>query len=118
MKRDMDLIRDLLLRVEKDPDLDGFRYVDFDAAEFPGHSANELRYHTDLLMEAGLVIGVASGDGSSVARLTWEGHEFLASVHDAGIWAKVKERAKGLPELTFALAWELAKAELRKRLGL
>ncbi len=38
MERDMDLIRDILLKVAADPELDGSRFRVFDTADFEGHS--------------------------------------------------------------------------------
>jgi hypothetical protein len=119
VQRDMDLIRDLLLSIEKDATLDGSRYVVFnDPKEFGDHTIEEITYHVDLLMEAGLVKGDVGGELPIVSRLTWQGHEFLADTSDSGVWANVKERTKGLPNVAIALVWELAKAELRKKLGL
>ena len=119
MQRDMDLIRDLLLKIESDPTLDGSRYVIFnDPSEFGSHTLNEITYHVDLLMEAGLVKGEIGGELPLVSRLTWQGHEFLADTSDPGVWANVMERARGLPNVAIALVWELAKAEVRKKLGL
>jgi hypothetical protein len=34
------------------------------------------------------------------------------------VWAKVKERTKGIPDIAISVMWELAKAELKKKLGL
>jgi hypothetical protein len=81
----------------------------------------EIAYHVDLLMQAGFV----RGDGGTldtptgtISALTWQGHEFIADTRDAGIWESVKERTKGLPEVAISAVWELAKAEVRKKLGL
>jgi hypothetical protein len=114
----MDLIREILLRVEANRQLDGTSYVTYDESDFAGHSREEIFYHIDLLFEAGFIKGLVTMESPAISRLTWEGHEFIASIKDSGIWEKVKERAKGLPELTIMLAWELAKAELKKRVGL
>jgi hypothetical protein len=63
MKRDMDFTREILLRVEADPNLDGTHWVAFDKTEdFPCHSIEEIMYHVDLLIEEGLLAGNAKGD--------------------------------------------------------
>lgn len=121
MERDMDLIRDLLLQVEVDPLLDGYHFRNFDESDFPDHTNEEIAYHVDLLIEAGLVKGGdATMDSASapVSRLTWEGHEFLDNVKDAGIWKQVKARISTLPGIALTVVAEIAKAEVRKRLGL
>lgn len=120
MKRDMDLVREILLRVEADPTLNGSRFVVFDTSHFEGRSQQEIAYHIDLLFEADFVKGLATLDApaAAISRLTWKGHEFLSDTRDPDIWAKVKERTKGLTEVGITLVWELAKAELKKKLAL
>jgi hypothetical protein len=120
VKRDMDLVREILLKVESDPALNGSHWEEFDTSDFPGHSLEEIAYHIDLLLEAKLVEGDSTLDSGvpAISRLTWEGHEFIGSTSDPDIWAKVKERTKGFPDVAISVMWELAKAELKKKLGL
>jgi hypothetical protein len=120
MERNMDLIRDILLKVAADPQLDGSHYRIFDTTDFEGPSQQEIAYHIDLLFEEGFVKGIAnlSGPAPAISRLTWEGHEFVDNIRDSGIWTNVKERVKGLPSVAIAIVAELAKAEMKKHLGL
>lgn len=119
MERDLELIRELLVRIERDPQLNGSRYVTFDNPEvFAGRSVEELNYHVDLLFEAGFVKGNPASDVPQVSRLTWAGHEFLADTSDPKIWAEIKEHVSALPSVGIALVWELARAALKKKLGL
>ena len=84
----MDLIRLLLLQVES-----GERPV-----ELSEYSEEEILYHCDLAIEAGLIKGRlvsgGSGDprGARLQRLTWEGHEFLDAARDDTIWSTAKEK--------------------------
>jgi hypothetical protein len=60
MKRDMDLIRDLLLFVEGNPVLDGTRWFKADRPEemnVSNHSLAEINYHLALLVEGGFMKG-------------------------------------------------------------
>ncbi|KJS86265.1 MAG: hypothetical protein JM58_07135 [Peptococcaceae bacterium BICA1-8] len=100
MKRDLDLIRQILLIIEDKPDYDSWAGLDI-----PGKSNNEISYHIMLLNEAGLIEArkMCVYDGSSdwkPSRLTWEGHEFIEASRDENIWAKakmiVKEKSGGL----------------------
>ena len=50
--------------------------------------------------------------------LTWQGHEFLDSVRDPDIWQKTKARAAPVATAAFGVILEIAKAEIRKKLGL
>jgi hypothetical protein len=123
MKRDMDLIREILLRIESDPEFDGTRWVTPSEPSdlMPTNCLmDELNYHLELLIEAGFLTGESrSGYGSpTINRLTWKGHEFLDNVRDNEIWRGTKERLKGLPSVAINIVAELAKAEIKKKLGL
>ncbi len=91
MKRDMELIRKLLLIVESLPDeWDVGDSLDLDV------SSSTVRGHLEILQEAGyLDIKISSfvGGGYSInkIRLTWKGHEFLDAVRSETIWKETKE---------------------------
>jgi hypothetical protein len=71
------------------------------------------------LFEENFVKGVATLEPTpAISKLTWKGHDFVADTSDATVWESVKERIKGLPDVGIAIVWEIAKAELRKKLGL
>jgi hypothetical protein len=111
-----------LLRMAADARLDGnhrilFQHVDELGLE--GRSYDQVAYHLRLLIEAKYLLGSAQVSAMPiVSRLTWEGHEFLDNIRDAGVWHSTKERLKGLPSLGLAVVAEIAKAEIKKRLGL
>ena len=122
MIRDMDLVRALLLWFER-PEFNGRTFIAPDKPEDVGivnHSLDEVDYHLILLMDEDLVKGCLMRAGATVgvSRLTWRGHELLADIRDPDIWVKTKERAKGLTSVGIALIWEIAKAEIRNKLGL
>jgi hypothetical protein len=123
VKRDMDLIRDILILINDDPKYNGTKEFALDTPEELGikdHSTEEVAYHLGLLIEAGFVDGAVTRilPMQIFRRLTWNGHEFLGSITDPGIWAKTKDRLVGLPAVTLSVVAELAKAELKKHLGL
>src|SRR5437588_12086861 len=120
VERDMDLIRDILLKVAADPELDGSRFKLFDTSDFEGYSQEEIAYHIDLLFEADFVKGVASLDAPApaISRLTWDGHEFVDIIRDATVWNSVKERIKGLQSVAISVVAQLALAEAKKHLHL
>jgi hypothetical protein len=114
----MDLVRDILLEIDKTPELDGSRWVPGENITIEGHSREELAYHLNMLVEAGFIRGEYTMDAPLISKLTWQGHEFLDNVRDPDIWSKTKERAKKLSAIGLALLGELAKAEIKKKLGL
>lgn len=89
MKRDMDLIRKILLEIEANPDPNRWISLSVD-----GYNPKEISYHVKLLAEAGLI------EAKNVSNtinfewkpicLTWEGHEFLEASRDEGLWEKAK----------------------------
>jgi hypothetical protein len=91
MKRDMDLVREILLKVEEVP-FDG-RFHDI-AVE--GRSMDEITYHVMLLQEAGFIeamdLSSLSGICWKPTRLTYSGHEFLDAARSDTVWQKAKAR--------------------------
>lgn len=89
MKRDMDVIREILLAIESLP-------FDGDAHEISisGRSQDVVSYHLKILHEAGLVdaLDASSMDGVLILprSLTWSGHEFLDASRDPSRWAQAK----------------------------
>lgn len=89
MKRDPDLIRKILIEIERGSG-DGYMTVTVE-----GYSEEEINYHLSLLNDAGFIVGVETrGDDKSnwmVSRLTWSGHEFLEAASDDTRWNTAKE---------------------------
>ena len=117
MKRDMNLIRELLFQLEDIP-TDTIHYLK--APE--GYSPDEVRYHATLLLESGLIRGrpVKTFSGSTFRdlSLTWDGHEFLDAIRPAAVWSKVEERLKSLGGAAFEVVKSLAVEEGKRLLGI
>ena len=95
MKRDWNLIRDILMEIES------FNFRDEHVFIIKNSSSDEqLRErHVKLLFEAGFIKGnLAQCIGSWQlldAELTWQGQELLAHLRSSTIWESVKEKAMG-----------------------
>lgn len=95
MKRDMNLVREILFAIEDAP-------YDRRLAKLNlGSKVEEevVSYHVMLLAEAGLIEAQdlsARGGGLDwrPSRLTWEGHEFLEAARDQSRWVKATELMK------------------------
>jgi hypothetical protein len=85
MKRDMDLLRAMLLKIEEQP------FGSFVTPEVPGYSDDELYYHAKLAEEAGFIIANFTMSGFTVQRLTYAGHEFLDAAREETLWKKAKQ---------------------------
>jgi hypothetical protein len=92
MKRDMDLVRRILLQVEEaDEEALTSRPLDIE-----GYDGATVARHVEIMQEANLVDAhVMRADGvppyaARVFRLTWQGHDFLEATRNDTIWAKTK----------------------------
>ena len=110
MKRDMDLIRHLLLKAEAS---DG---------TFSVHGNLET-YQVEQMIDAGLIDGRVSHEIGATARqsfihrLTWEGHDFLDAARDETLWSKAKEKfLKPSASFTFEILKGWLKSEITKHL--
>lgn len=120
MKRDWDLIRDVLVEVEalNPATFDDLRYGPLRISANAAKDAQAV-----LLWKAGFIEGVDASsmdqeDSVLAQRLTWSGHELLDTIRSKPVWEKIKSTAqeKGL-DLTFdtvialgksAVAWIIA----------
>lgn len=104
MKRDLELIKAILLRFEEDGNL-----------EIPEFSKAQVKYHLALLQDAGLITNEEFYDpdfGPAVlsrTRITWAGHEFLDASRSPTLWEKAKRITL---EKTGALTFEVLKTVL------
>ena len=91
MKRDMDLVRNILLAFEAEPT--GYAP---ERLEIEGYTKEQIGYHALIMIEAGLLEGqeVTPMSGSCPVgmptRMTWNGHEFLEACRDLTRWDKAK----------------------------
>jgi hypothetical protein len=109
MKRDMDLIREILIEVEKLGPEGGEVGVE-------GRSTEEIAYHTEIMKEAGL-LKEATDDW--VDRMTWQGHEFLDAARSLGTWKKTMLRVGGaVGSATLETIMTVLADEAKRKLGL
>jgi hypothetical protein len=100
MKRDMEVIRDILFSIEEQ-----YEDVALYNLEVKDYSFKKIAYHCNLLYEAGFISNYddAYGDGEicsfGVGSITWEGHDYLDKIRSDKVWNKTKKTItdKGLP---------------------
>lgn len=119
MKRDMDLVRLMLLKVEEHPH--GFAPDDL---ALDGYTQEQIGYHAKLLGEAGLVDATdvtCMGDPSPAAiivSLTWQGYEFLESARDVRVWDEAKARLAKVGSVSLPVLQALLTRIIEASLGL
>jgi hypothetical protein len=121
MKRDMDLIRTILQKVESCEDPWGLH----ETLDIEGYNQNEISYHIKLLHEAGLLnaqeVSEMGPDGFRwwPGSLTWAGQDFLNAAKDDSLWKKAKETViKPGASFTFDLLLAWLKAQVTTTLGI
>ena len=111
MKRNLDLIREILLHIETGEEYDGTREFYYSTPEelgLAGYTPEQFAYHCTLLIEDGYIDGAATFvNVITVRRLTSEGHDFLDDIRDPSAWRKVKARLGSLPSVALSIVAEL-----------
>lgn len=106
MKRDLELIRKILINVERFSEEGSY---DLD---IPGYSKAEIIYNSELLIGEGYIKGDLKTylDGSKslyLESLTWGGHDLLDSIRNESVWIKLK---RTIEDSTGSVALETLKA--------
>jgi len=115
MKRDMELIRQILQSTEALEFQDGEPYERYRSRT---HSE---AYQIALMKDAGLVDGDVDTvcgipESATIIRLTWAGHDFLDSSRDSKIWKMAVEQViKPGASWTFSILVEWLKREAHQR---
>ncbi|MEO0519408.1 MAG: DUF2513 domain-containing protein [Cyanobacteria bacterium P01_A01_bin.116] len=93
MKRDLDLVRDILIEIES-----WSANIQLKGVEIKGYSHDDVTYNAMLLYDAGYIDAVISktmaGDSIYPKSLTWKGCEFLDEARDKTVWKKAKSVAE------------------------
>jgi Hypothetical protein (DUF2513) len=119
LKRDMELVRDLLLVIEQNDDRREL--------EIPKDWDREVvAYHLKILDQAGYVKNNTKWADNKpmwlIASLTWEGHEFLDAIKSDNVWEKTKDgvKKKGLElgNIPLDVLKEFASIQIKSILGL
>jgi Hypothetical protein (DUF2513) len=123
MKRDLDLVRTILLAVEEAP---AGTTIPNTRIEIPGSDPIIVSEHIQLLEAAGLLEATISGEiGPKGPRtcyirgLTWQGHDYLDAVRNVEIWAKTKTALLKVGGTAgFEIIKQLASAIIKQQLGI
>ena len=109
MKRDMELVRKILLETEAA----SHSPIEWIVLNIEGYDPACISYHVKIMKEAGLIdaenLTTLSHFEWQPKSLTWEGHEFLDAVRNETVWAKTQEvvKSKG-GSVSFEVLKELA----------
>lgn len=102
MKRNLDIVRDILLQVEQAEDYLTINDL-FDVRDKRkgcNYTDNEIIYHVELLFAHGFIDGCIRRDmngditDNSIDGLTWDGADFLESMRDQRVWDRARDTIK------------------------
>lgn len=119
MKRDMDLVRSILLVVENEPG--GFVRSNLSIA---GYSETVIWYHCYIMGQAGLLEIAITTDLESTGpealpqNLTWFGHEFLDAAREATRWEKAREMIRDAGGASIQVWMDILTDLVKKGVGL
>ena len=115
MKRDMDIIRAVLMTAEDD-----------DRKHLANVDAQLIGFHVQLCIDAGFIEGKVITDFNGrtltyqrwgIMRLTWHGADALDAMRDDTVWSKAKDHVlKPAASWTFSLLLEWLKEEAKRRI--
>ena len=115
MKRNMDLIRDVLIYIEEDKDL-------HDLVDIYGIDNKILSEHFKLMIEADLVRGQVINENVEPSfvywGLTWKGYDSL-EIRKTSVWEKIKFALNDVgTSVPFNIMKEMGEDHLREYVGL
>jgi hypothetical protein len=94
MKRDLELLRKIVLAIEDSPS--GYA----PDLQIPGYTSEQIGYHSYLLVDSGYAKGDDVTDNASpspdwrISHLTSAGHDFADAARNEGIWRKAMDTVK------------------------
>lgn len=123
MRRDLDLIRTILLAVEAAPAGTMIRNTNIEA---PGFEPVAVSEHVQLLTDAGYLDANISAELNPsrprechIHGLTWQGHDYLDTVRSPEIWMNTKQAlAKAGGSAALEVVKQVASALMKQQLGL
>jgi hypothetical protein len=117
MRRDPNLIRGLLLKLEEQPS--GLEFTpDEEAIAVEGYDAEQIEEHFIMLADGDLIKGSGRADSGGLffLGLTWEGRDFLDTVRDPVVWEKTKRAADEAKAFSLDMIKDIGKGFIKTQI--
>lgn len=116
MRRDLELLRAILLKFEAESASNLFKPNQTQGVE--GYDPEVFIAHCTLLKDAGFIKHHEDilGRKEKACEITWAGYEFLDSVRDDEVWRKTKKVASDVQGFTFDILQDVAKGFLKTQI--
>jgi Hypothetical protein (DUF2513) len=120
MKRDMELIRELMLAIDSRDDNE---YWAGDLEVSGDRNIDQINYHLQLLIDAGFIEAKVARDNDGISitidRMSWDGHEFLDNARNESVWKDtMKIVAEKGGSVAVGLLTQLLTSVAKQHLGL
>lgn len=119
MKRDLELIRELFLRIEEFPQKieDDYNYE----IAIDGFTKEEVDFHLYLMKKAKFIDGIINRSVVNkhinahyeTFEITWDGYEFLNSIRNKKVWQSFKNKYANF-ELPFSIITDVCKTLIQQ----
>ncbi len=110
LKRDDDLLRDLMFRIEAHDD----PLFLYEPGMEGGDDKRRTYYHLRLLADAGFL--EETGRNGGVFRMTNQGHDFLAVIRSDTAWQRTKDAVRPIAGVSLGVMRDVATAYARQTL--
>lgn len=107
MKRDMELVRQILLAIEAQHDGTFACRLESDSLKIDGFDPVAIGYHVRMLVQEGFVTANDFTHRSSlhpnylVSAMTWAGHDFLDASRNPTVWDRAKQTIGDMSSVSF-----------------
>ena len=126
MKRDLDLIRAIMLTLEENMEYGkNFQSAKlFEIMKGESLTLEKLAYHIGLLVEGGFIqvkeFKFQSGEPTVylIKTITSQGQDFIDTIRQDTTWNKIKEKASSLGGFTLPLLVDIGTEYLKKQIGI
>ncbi|MDD5159082.1 MAG: DUF2513 domain-containing protein [Sulfuricurvum sp.] len=120
MKRDLDLLRDIMIYLEENLAPGGnIQSNDISLYDGSDEEYKKLSEHIKLLIEDGLIetskpVVMKGFAIFMIFRITSKGHDFLDALRNDTVWNNTKEKMKEIGGFTLGIALDIAKGYMAK----
>ena len=126
MKRDLDLIREIMLVLEDKMEYDKkFQSAHLiEVIQDKTLSAEKLAYHVGLLVENDFIKAkeykYQSGEPTDylINTITSQGQDFIDTIRQDTTWNKIKDKSSNIGGFTLSLLVDIGKEYLKKQIGI
>ena len=117
MKRDMALVREILLQMRD------FEHSYAPDIDIEGYSEEQIGFHCLLLYEAGLIEAMEDNSMrrehlAEPTRLTWSGYEFIDNAQDPNVWKQAEKAVEKVGDVSFGVWTNVLATVVTKSLGI